>query len=236
MNSLAIANVTIRRDHSGRFCLNDLHRSSGGAAKHRPGYWLENQHTKELIAEIEIAGIPAIQSKQGLGTFVCKELVYSYAMWVRPSFQLQVIRTFDAIESGKHAELQVPKTLPEALRLAADLADQVAEQNELIERQRPAVEFAHAIKNLSDAISLGDMAKLLGTGRTRFFATLRDDQVLMSDNKPYQAFIDRGYLRLVETAWIDSDKVSHPSFKTVVTGRGQVYLQRRYGQPVTQAA
>lgn len=70
-----------------------------GEAKHRAAYWLENKQTTALVAEMSIAGNPAIQSKQGIGTFVAKELVYAYAMWISPAFNLKVIRTFDAVAS-----------------------------------------------------------------------------------------------------------------------------------------
>jgi len=76
MKDLIVAGVTINQDTDGRYCLNDLHRSSGGQNKHRPSLWLANKQTTELVDEIEKAGIPAIQSKQGLGTYVAKELVY----------------------------------------------------------------------------------------------------------------------------------------------------------------
>jgi hypothetical protein len=98
--TLRISGTEIRQDADNRYCLNDLHKAAGGNPKHRPNYWLENQRTKELIAEIEIAGIPAIQAKQGLGTYVCKELVYDYAMWISPAFSLLVIRAYDALVTG----------------------------------------------------------------------------------------------------------------------------------------
>ena len=98
-----IANTSIRTDVEGRYCLNDLHKAAGGENRHRPSLWVENQQTKDLIAEIDKAGIPAIHSKQGLGTFVCKELVYSFAMWISPAFHLQVIRAYDSTAQGKAA-------------------------------------------------------------------------------------------------------------------------------------
>lgn len=98
--NLTIANTTIRQDISGRFCLNDLHKAAGAHLKHRPSRWLDNQQTKELFEEISIAGIPAIETKQKVGTFACREAVYAYATWISPAFFLKVIRTYDALATG----------------------------------------------------------------------------------------------------------------------------------------
>ncbi len=102
---LIIANTAIRTDAEGRYCLNDLHKASGGEAKHRPSLWSENKQTKDLVAAIEAeAGIPALVMIHGgmtSGTYVAKDLVYSYAMWISPAFSLKVIRAYDRLVSGE---------------------------------------------------------------------------------------------------------------------------------------
>src|SRR5690606_29129944 len=93
----------------GRFSLNDFHRAAGGEKRHAPNEWLRNEQARELVEEVSKpgnpglgygkAGIPALRIVKGgraPGTYVCKELVYAYAMWVSPRFHLEVIRTFDA--------------------------------------------------------------------------------------------------------------------------------------------
>ena len=85
--NIVVAGVAIRRDENGLYCLNDLHRASGNEKRHGPSYWLAIKQTQDLAAEISITGISGIQSKQGLGTFVAKEMVYAYAMWISPAFQ-----------------------------------------------------------------------------------------------------------------------------------------------------
>lgn len=94
---LCVAGVGIRQDEEGRYSLNDLHAAAGGEQKNRPKYWIENLQTQALVAEIEKGGIPPIVAKQGLGTFVTRDLVYAYAMWISPSFQLKVIRAYDEL-------------------------------------------------------------------------------------------------------------------------------------------
>jgi hypothetical protein len=108
--SIAIANITIRQDDQGRYCLNDLHCASGSDNKHRPSLWLNNQQAQELIAEIEKdeAGITASKILRGRGiqgTYVVRELVYAYAMWISAKFHLQVIRAYDA-QQGNPEQLK----------------------------------------------------------------------------------------------------------------------------------
>lgn len=99
--NITIANTTIRQDHAGRFCLNDLHKAAGAQDKHRPSEWLRNKQTQELISEISIAGIPAIETMQRTGTFGCRDLIYAYATWISPAFFLKVIRAYDALATGQ---------------------------------------------------------------------------------------------------------------------------------------
>ncbi|WP_369072877.1 phage antirepressor KilAC domain-containing protein [Burkholderia gladioli] len=114
--------------------------------------------------------------------------------------------------------------------------ERVIQLENTVAEQAPAVEFARAIRNTEDAISIGKMAAVLGIGRNTFFMKLRADHILMSDNLPYQHYKDRGYFRVIEGAWFDSEDQPHTTFKTLVTGRGQVYLQRRYGKQPEHAA
>ena len=119
-NQIQLYDTQICQDEQGRFCLNDLHQASGGESRHRPAYWLSNQQTQELIGEISKDGIPSIFIKQGLGTFVSKELVYAYAMWISPKFHLYVIRTFDSLVSHQNSTALLPQTYSAALRELAE--------------------------------------------------------------------------------------------------------------------
>jgi hypothetical protein len=96
-NVIQIEAITIKQDEEGRYCLNDLHKAAGEEQKDRPKYWLENAQTVAMITELEKGGIPPVSSKQGRngGTYVTKPLVYAYAMWISPTFNLKVINFFE---------------------------------------------------------------------------------------------------------------------------------------------
>lgn len=96
---IVIFDVAVKQDKDGRFCLNDLHKAAGGERRNDPHDWLRLKQTTELVQELSDTGIPVTTIRGGKvqGTYVCKELVYAYAMWISAKFHLHVIRTFDAI-------------------------------------------------------------------------------------------------------------------------------------------
>ncbi|MGO1143926.1 KilA-N domain-containing protein [Enterobacter hormaechei] len=115
-NSIVISDIKIHMDAEGRYSLNDLHKAAGKEHRHLPNYWMDLQQTKELIEEILNTGNPVFKpttSKKGRygGTYVCKELVYSYAMWISAAFALKVIRAYDALVTGNANEaVRIAKT------------------------------------------------------------------------------------------------------------------------------
>ena len=138
---LSIAGIGIRQDAQGRYCLNDLHKAAGGEKRHQPSDWAETQQTKDLIVEISNSGNSGnypIESSAGRygGTFVCKELVYAYAMWISAKFHLQVIRAYDAlmqqqVQTQQPPIMHTPLTLDmTALELAARMLN-VSESGKL---------------------------------------------------------------------------------------------------------
>ena len=161
MNALAIAGIGIRQDEAGRYSLNDLHRAAGGEHRHRPAYWLENNQTRELVGELEKAGIPAIDARQRVGTFVAKELVYAYAMWISPAFHLQVIRAYDALVTQRAAPLAALED-PAALRtLLLGYAERQLQLEQQVQEQAPKVEALDRLASARGSVCLTDAAKLL---------------------------------------------------------------------------
>ncbi|WP_459672125.1 KilA-N domain-containing protein [Vibrio owensii] len=128
-----MANLTILskdiRVLDNLYSLNDLHKASGGAPKHQPALFMQNQQTKALISEIESdLGIPRTvltqRSGANRGTWVCKELVYSYAMWISPKFHLKVIRAFESISTNQ--TLPLPSAIPQSDLSLNDLIYELA--------------------------------------------------------------------------------------------------------------
>lgn len=113
-------------------------------------------------------------------------------------------------------DTRVPKTFSEALRLAADLQEE-------IERNKPKVEAHDRFISGENYQTMNVVAKALGTGRNKLFDFLRRKKILMSNNVPYQEFIDRGYFVVKEKPINMGEQVINKP-QTYVTAKGVNYI------------
>lgn len=120
--ALIISGITISQDAEGRFSLNDLHKAAGGESRHEPWRFLDLDATKGLIDAISNSlemvnkNPVSIRVDRYGGSSVVKELVYRYAMWVSPAFELKVIRAYDALATGASSiGVSVEQLLEQAL-------------------------------------------------------------------------------------------------------------------------
>lgn len=98
-----------------------------------------------------------------------------------------------------------------------------------LEEQKPLVDFANKVSIANNNIDMGKMAKLLheknniDIGRNRLFEILRNKKILMSDNTPYQTYIERNWFKVIETTK-DTQYGTKVFTKVLVTGSGQLKI------------
>ncbi|WP_105453486.1 phage antirepressor KilAC domain-containing protein [Escherichia coli] len=143
-----------------------------------------------------------------------------------PEFTARLVDRWREIEE---TAVSIPKTLPEALRLAADLAEQKMQLENQLAIAAPKVEFADRVGEAS-GILIGNFAKVVGIGPNKLFAWMRDHKILIASgsrrNVPMQEYMDRGYFTVEETA-VNTNHGIQISFTTKITGRGQQWLTRK---------
>lgn len=154
-----------------------------------------------------------------------------------PEFTARLVDRWQELE----AAVITPAAPAELSRMELIVMALAAERERLvlaaqIAADAPKVAFAEAVRNVDGLCSLEKIAKALGWGRNRFIAALKDAKVLQVSRIPYQKYIERGYFEVVEKSpWVDSQGASHPSFTTMVTGAGQVWLAKNFPKPAKQS-
>ena len=118
----------------------------------------------------------------------------------------------------------------------------ISKLNERIRNDKPLVDFALHVADSDDLIDMNAMAKLaadenFNIGRTRLFRWLKEMGVLMSNNLPYQRYIDRRYFVVKESVF-EVEGMKKTYRQTFVTGKGQLFiiglLRKYYGKEVLQ--
>ena len=113
--------------------------------------------------------------------------------------------------------------------------------NERIRHDEPLVEFANQVADTENLIDMNAMAKLaraenIPVGRNKLYSWLKRTGVLMSNNLPYQRYIDRGYFAVKESVF-EVNGLKKTYRQTFVTGKGQLFviglLKKYYGKEMS---
>ncbi|WP_336020481.1 phage antirepressor KilAC domain-containing protein [Fusobacterium polymorphum] len=109
-------------------------------------------------------------------------------------------------------------------RMIEDYAKKIKVLENKIQEDKPKVEFYNDVTDSKHTCDMQTVAKVLnfkGVGRNTLFEILRNENVLQTDNKPYQKFVDAGWFRLIETKYNDEKSGElRIYFKTVVFQKG----------------
>lgn len=104
---ITIIDTAIRQDEHGRYSLNDLHRAAMAASgrggnpnddHQRPGRFFESAGVQDFVAALNaenpaVSAVASIPGRKG-GTYAAELVVYRYAAWISPAFEVKVYSTF----------------------------------------------------------------------------------------------------------------------------------------------
>lgn len=110
----------------------------------------------------------------------------------------------------------------------------IEEQKSKLLQLEPKGRIFDQCMSSEDAIDMGIAAKMLGTGRTRLFSMLRDSNILMDNNVPYQDYTH--HFKIIEQPWKDKQGNTHIGITTKIRQSGLQFIARKFGLIVTEAA
>lgn len=157
----------------------------------------------------------------------------AFRKWVTSEVLPQIRRT------GGYVPLEEQDDEKTILAKAVRILNRTLEQKdvllrrkeELIEEQRPKVEFADALTTGDGCILISELAKLLTrngfvTGRTRLYRWMREHgYIFKRSTEPIQMWVERGIFAQSVTV-IKTNHGTEERVTTKVTGKGQEYFLR----------
>jgi len=231
--------IPIQKSKGGKDIVSarDLHEFLG--IKSKLGDWMDRRIKKYGFIEKQ----DFVKVSQIKDTFGGPQEVYDYALTLDTAKELAMV---EGNERGKTARQYfitcekrlktimshyIPSTLSEALRLAANQAEQIEKQQIQIAEMEPKSKAAEILLLSDDLVNIGEFAKAIGTGQNKLFNELRRDKFLIPEggkrNLPYQKFINQGLFVVKEVTKVADNKVKVFS-QTQITTKGQIVLANRY--------
>lgn len=146
-------------------------------------------------------------------------------------FKIRYINAFNQMEKRLKNDYPIPTTFSDALRLAAN-------QQAMIEQNKPKVLFANAVETSDTSILVGELAKLISQngvdiGASRLFEWLRSNGYLISGNRsdrnmPTQRSMNLKIFEIKERTYSNPDGSVRVTKTPKVTGKGQTYFVNKF--------
>ena len=149
--------------------------------------------------------------------------------------RIKINRRWEELE--RQVQFQLPTTMAEALRLAADKLEENESLKKQLDKQEPQVLFARALEVSDNNILIGELAKILAQnnvdiGQNRLFEKLRHDGYLHKSgeqyNSPTQKSMELKLFKLKTRTITNSDGSVKVTRTTKVTPKGQMYFVNKY--------
>lgn len=236
MNNLQIFNNsefgqvrTVIKDNEPMFCLADVCRI------------LEIKNSRDCKSRLKEDGVVTTDIIDSLGrtqnaTFINESNLYRtifqsrkesaerFTDWVT-SEVIPSIRKSGGYIAGQD-QMSDDELLAKALLVAQR---QIEQRNAQIAEMKPKAEFFDAVADSKTAISMNEVAKVLGIkgyGRNNLFEFLRNIGILDRFNVPYQRYVDCGWFRVIEQKYM---KNGEPviSTKTLVYQKGVDAIRKK---------
>lgn len=148
---------------------------------------------------------------------------YVVVAQLSPEFTARLVDRWQELEAG--AAHAIPQTMAQALRLAADQAEQIEAQLLLLEQQQPAVEFVDRFVEAKSAKGFREVAKILGVKEREFIASLAADKLIFKQGSnwlPFAELTPRYFS--VKTG----EANGHAFIQTRFTPEGIAWVAKRY--------
>lgn len=151
-----------------------------------------------------------------------------------PEFTARLVDRWQELEAQvSTTQVRLPKTFAEALRMAADQAEQIEQQQFLIEQQKPAVEFVGKFVTAdSGNMTFRAVAKILKINEREFRQFLSDNKIMYKlggDWVPHQNHIEAGRFD-VKAGLAEYDEKSHAFKQSKFTPRGVEWVAGEYAK------